>query len=120
MSANEGRIRTNTSERQFISETTASTKLADEFDVTYYDMPMTDYTHVALGETTMRYSVVLKKTYPADGRAVVTVANLPTADYHPDNRYKFDEKIRQILNPDQGESSEGAVLLETPVADGSE
>jgi hypothetical protein len=100
-------VRTNTKEGQFIdfdvlrntTETDEDNEgnTSDMFSVTYFDMPMIDFTQVTLDEP-LRYSVVLIKA--DSGTATLAVSLLPSADYSPDNRYVVEEILREIINPD--------------------
>jgi hypothetical protein len=99
------RVRTNTKNGRFVDfeklrtideENSTSKRDSDLFNVSYFDMPMIDYTHVNLDEP-LRYSIVLLKTEAKE--ATIVLSLLPTADYSADNRYVFDEAVKRILTP---------------------
>ena len=97
-------VRTNTKDGQFVDfkklretdEGEIDPTASDFFSVTYFDMPMIDYTQVN-SDVPIRYSVVLLEVEP--DKATIAVSMLPTADFSADNRYLFDEKVQEILNP---------------------
>jgi hypothetical protein len=117
-------VRTNTKEGQFIDfevlRNTIETDVdnlanaSDMFNVTYFDMPMIDFTLVTLDEP-LRYSVVLMKV--DSGIATLAVSLLPSADYSPDNRYVLEEILREIINPD---NTDDAFTDDDDLKDGSD
>jgi hypothetical protein len=72
-------------------------KDGDDFDVTFFDMPMVDYTRMIVGESVFAFSIVLKSTDPENREAVIAVAVLPDTDYSVSQAYKFDELLRDYL-----------------------
>ncbi len=70
----------------------------NNFAITYYDMPMVDFTRLTDVQPPVYYSLVLLKM--DTGRAELAVAVLPTADYSSRNAYKFDELVSDIFSED--------------------
>jgi hypothetical protein len=76
----------------------------DEFWVTYFDMPMVDYTVARSGSNDPRnYSIVLSEAAPEEQRAEIVVAVLPYESYPPTDRYNFDRHFARFLDPVDGE-----------------
>lgn len=73
----------------------------EKFDVTYFDMPMVDYTAVMsqLDARPRQYSIVLLKAEPDNGIAEVAVAILPLSSYSTNFRYGFDNLLADFLEP---------------------
>jgi hypothetical protein len=72
----------------------------DEFWVTYFDMPMVDYTPVRSGSNEpWKYSIVLSDAAPEEKSAEIVVAVLPDESYTPTDRYNFDRLLARFLEP---------------------
>jgi hypothetical protein len=72
----------------------------DEFWVTYFDMPMVDYTPVRSGSNeSWKFSIVLSDAAPEEKRAEIVVAVLPDESYAPTDRYTFDRLLARFLEP---------------------
>jgi hypothetical protein len=69
----------------------------DDFEVTFLDMPMVDYTRMVVGKSLFTFSIVLKETDPDNAKATIAVAALPDTDYSVDKAYKFDELLRSYF-----------------------
>lgn len=74
----------------------------DKFSVTYYDMPMTDYTIIAQGRVSSRYSIVLQTLDLKAKKAKIAIAVLPINSFSTQQEYKFDEAMDEFLNPLRG------------------
>jgi hypothetical protein len=73
-------------------------RLAKEgFFVSYFDMPMVDFTSMDFGFGRIRYSVVLREASTADGSATIAVAVLPTTALTKQNAYLFDELVAKKI-----------------------
>jgi hypothetical protein len=73
-------------------------RLAKEgFFVTYFDMPMVDFTSMDFGFGKIRYSVVLREASEANGSATVAVAVLPATALTKQNAYLFDELVAKKI-----------------------
>ena len=73
-------------------------RLAEEgFVVSYFDMPMVDFTSMDFGYGTIRYSVVLREASMADGSATIAVAVLPATALTKQNAYLFDELVAKKI-----------------------
>lgn len=70
----------------------------DSFSVGYYDMPMVDYTSIAVTSESMRYSIVLLDADPDRGTAEIAVAVLPVDTFSSRDTYLFDELLARYLN----------------------
>ncbi|MDX2507824.1 MAG: hypothetical protein QNL62_25565 [Gammaproteobacteria bacterium] len=67
---------------------------AEPFTVTYYDMPMVDFTH----EPNIKYAVVLIDTDPKEKKATLGLSVLPTAIFNSQvNSYQFDALLFHYL-----------------------
>jgi len=94
------RVRTNSSEGRLDPEIMAGK--GAEFSVSFFDMPMIDYTSVLIGPNdTWRYSIVLNSASPEDHEAELTVAVLPTDSYDTHRAYGFDELLADFLYVDR-------------------
>lgn len=66
------------------------------FSVTYFDMPMTDYTQLPDGS--LYYSLVLLNSKDGEsGEAEVAVAVLPPVDYSSGKAYQFDQLVDEWI-----------------------
>jgi hypothetical protein len=73
-------------------------QLAKEgFFVSYFDMPMVDFTSMDFGFGRIRYSVVLREASTADGSATIAVAVLPTTALTKQNAYLFDDLVAKKI-----------------------
>lgn len=93
----EARIRVRTNTRDGAHLPLDEMAKGDEFHVTFFDMPMVDYTRMIFGESPFLFSVVLLETDIESERAQVAVAVLPETNYSPNNAYKFDELVSEFL-----------------------
>lgn len=66
---------------------------AEGFEVSYFDMPFTD--NSTLGE--LKYSIVLRDTNRARGRAKVLLVVFPKYYYSSNDRLRIDQKIGDFL-----------------------
>ena len=91
-------IRTNTKHGLFLSGDKAEG--GDKFKVTYFDMPMVDYT-LARGNARQpwKYSIVLREVSPDKAMAKVAVAVLPESSFSMNDRYAFDSYLSTWLKP---------------------
>lgn len=69
----------------------------DGFVVSYFDMPMVDFTSMDLGFGKIRYSVVLREASASDGTATIAVAVLPATALTKQNAYLFDELVAKKI-----------------------
>lgn len=91
-------VRTNSLGGALLAET--DLEAGDRFEVTYFDMPMVDYTAVvSSGPEPWLYSVVLLEANPAKKTAEVALALLPVSAVGAQHRYAFDELLARYLNP---------------------
>lgn len=67
------------------------------FIVSYFDMPMVDFTSMDLGFGKIRYSVVLREASVRDETATVAVAVLPATALTKQNAYLFDELVAKKI-----------------------
>lgn len=72
-------------------------KNGDDFTVSFYDMPMVDYTSVASKGTVWKYSIVLKEINLEDNIVKIAIANLPELSFSTNEEYKFDEMLKKYL-----------------------
>lgn len=73
-------------------------RLAKEgFFVSYFDMPMVDFTAMDFGFGRIRYSVVLREASTADDSATIAVAVLPTTALTKQNAYLFDDLVAKKI-----------------------
>ena len=63
----------------------------DDFKVSFYDMPMIDYTSVATRGAVWKYSIVLKEVNREKNTVKIAIANLPEETYAASEKYKFDD-----------------------------
>lgn len=70
----------------------------DDFNVSFYDMPMIDYTSVASQGVIWKYSIVLKDIDKNDNKIVIAIANLPEDMFGTSEEYKFDEMLKEYLS----------------------
>lgn len=73
----------------------------DGFAVTYFDMPMVDFTSMDFGVGKIRYAVVLlkatEKSSTTAGSATLAVAVLPATALTKQNAYLFDELVAKKI-----------------------
>ncbi len=69
----------------------------DGFFVSYFDMPMVDFTSMDFGFGNIRYSVVLREASEAAGSATIAVAILPATALTKQNAYLFDELVAKKI-----------------------
>jgi hypothetical protein len=69
----------------------------DDFVVSFYDMPMVDYTSVASKGAVWKYSIVLKEIDRKNQKVKIAVANLPEFSFSTSEEYKFDEMLKRYL-----------------------
>lgn len=69
----------------------------DKFAVSFYDMPMVDYTSVASKGTVWKYSIVLKEIDHKNKIVKIAIANLPELSYSTSEEFKFDEMLKRYL-----------------------
>ena len=67
------------------------------FFVSYFDMPMVDFTSMDFGFGKIRYSVVLREASVKDGSATIAVAVLPATALTKQNAYLFDELVAKKI-----------------------
>lgn len=67
------------------------------FFVSYFDMPMVDFTSMDFGYGKIRYSVVLREASVIDGYATIAVAVLPATALAKQNAYLFDELVAKKI-----------------------
>ena len=73
----------------------------DDFKVSFYDMPMIDYTSVVTkGGYIWKYSIVLKEVNKENNTVKIAIANLPEETYGASEKYKFDEMLKVYLYED--------------------
>lgn len=89
------KVRINSKDGKLLHE--ADIDNGDEFSVTYYDMPMTDYTIVGDDNNSSRYSIVLEGIEIEAKKAKMAIAVLPTDSYSTQQEYKFDEAIAEFI-----------------------
>lgn len=97
------RVRTNTRGGAFLETPDEAHEGWDDFTVTYFDMPMVDYT-AATRQTDLepiRYSIVLSETGQKTAR--IAVAVLPLSAVNSQHRYAFDELLQDYLFPADAE-----------------
>jgi hypothetical protein len=87
------RIQANTRDRRLVE----NIEEGEDFGVSYFDMPMVDYTHVALGGEPLQYSIVLIKPKPESRTAEIALAILPTRSYRANSPYEFSEMVGDFL-----------------------
>jgi hypothetical protein len=69
----------------------------DVFTVSFYDMPMVDYTSVASKGTVWKYSIVLKEIDQKNKIVKIAIANLPELSFSTSEEFKFDEMLKSYL-----------------------
>jgi hypothetical protein len=70
----------------------------DDFKVSFYDMPMIDYTSVVTKAGYIwKYSIVLKEVNKEKNTVKIAIANLPEETYGASEKYKFDEMLKGYL-----------------------
>lgn len=74
--------------------------LGESFGVSFFDMPMVDYTIVP--NTSIAYAVILLDVEHAAERADLAVAILPDVRYSTRNAYSLDEQITDMIQRDFG------------------
>jgi hypothetical protein len=93
-------VRTNSINGSFQASNDGGLDLSgDEFMISYFDMPMVDYTAVksSVNSDSWRYSLVLYKTLPEERAAEVGVAVLPVSAVSAEQRYAFDDLLATFL-----------------------
>lgn len=88
-------VQTNSKNGSLIKKTDKS--LGDKFGVSFYDMPMIDYTSVVSQGAVWKYSIVLKDIDEEDGVVTIAIANLPEDTFGTGDEYKFDEMLKEYL-----------------------
>lgn len=88
-------VQTNSKDGVLVDEN-GETK-GDDFAVSFYDMPMVDYTSVASKGTVWKYSIVLKEIDQKDKTVKIAIANLPELSFSASEEYKFDEMLKRYL-----------------------
>lgn len=88
-------VQTNSKDGLLIDASDGAT--GDKFGVSYYDMPMVDYTIVSSYGTIWKYSIVLKDIDRVAGLVTIAIANLPEDTFGTSEEYKFDEMLREYL-----------------------
>lgn len=97
---NQIEVMTNTKDYLFLGDDKKED--GDKFNVSYYDMPMVDYT-LAMDDPRepWKYSVVLREVFPKEAKAKIAVAILPDDSFSMDYRYAFDEMLSKLLKPEE-------------------
>jgi hypothetical protein len=72
-------------------------KNGDNFAVSYYDMPLVDYTSVASKGVVWKYSIVLKEISQDKNLVKIAIANLPETSFSTSEEFKFDEMLKEYL-----------------------
>lgn len=88
-------VQTNSKNESLINVSDEAT--GDEFGVSFYDMPMVDYTIVSSYGTIWKYSIVLKEIDKESDTVTIAIANLPEDTFGASEEYKFDEMLREYL-----------------------
>jgi hypothetical protein len=89
-------VQTNSKDQRLL-DTSGNMDDGDEFGVSFYDMPMVDYTIVSNYGTTWKYSIVLKDIDRNEHIVTIAIANLPEDTFGTSEEYKFDEMLRKYL-----------------------
>lgn len=99
-------VRTNTRDGDFLEATDEVRADWDRFTVTYFDMPMVDYTAATPGGEPLRYSIVLSLADDKAKTARIALAVLPLDAFDPQRAYAFNELLKEFLVSTEEESAE--------------
>ena len=77
----------------------------DGFSVTYYDMPLIDYTRLPLAKT--YFSLALLRIQDDSDSAKLALATLPNTEFSSRGAFNFDEKVNELFIKRHAEIEEG-------------
>jgi hypothetical protein len=69
----------------------------ENFKVSFYDMPMIDYTSVKVEGGNWKYTIVLKEIDKENNTVIIAIATLPEDTFGTSEEYRFDELLKNYL-----------------------